>query len=195
MSGRRRCSLITADLTPSNYRAFDFDKDARFIAHINNIELPASDTAAALMRVKGRWYSKNVDPDFLVEWAAAAPSSKPAPQPFTSRSQPAAPSPSAPPPPSAAAPQQPSGASRWQGGGGGGGGGSGIGDAAVQSRLFLLHMAVSGRGTRACGLWVVARMRMVAAYSHDTKCRSRAHLCIRVRVTACMHACAPPIAC
>jgi hypothetical protein len=42
------------------FKAFSFDKDSRWEAYLQNIELPGTNADAALLRVKAKWYKKNV---------------------------------------------------------------------------------------------------------------------------------------
>jgi hypothetical protein len=41
-------------------RAFDFDSNEEWRAHLRNVELPASATDVALLKVKAKWYKKVV---------------------------------------------------------------------------------------------------------------------------------------
>ncbi|GLC36815.1 hypothetical protein PLESTB_000780100 [Pleodorina starrii] len=46
------------------FNKYDFDNDEKYKAYLKTIELPSGDNEQARMRVKGRYYKKNVDPEF-----------------------------------------------------------------------------------------------------------------------------------
>eukprot|EP00775_Hariotina_reticulata_P011721 gene11721-11865_t len=52
------------------FKSFDFDSSEEWRAHLRNVELPASATDVALVKVKAKWYKKVVDQDFDPTWAA-----------------------------------------------------------------------------------------------------------------------------
>ncbi|GAX77857.1 hypothetical protein CEUSTIGMA_g5299.t1 [Chlamydomonas eustigma] len=80
------------------FRSYNFDEDSKWQSYVRTIELPGVDAVAALQRVKAKWYKREVDQEFEIEWVANAPV-KPASQPFTSRAVPPQQQQSAPPPP------------------------------------------------------------------------------------------------
>ncbi|KAF6258106.1 hypothetical protein COO60DRAFT_1701483 [Scenedesmus sp. NREL 46B-D3] len=61
----------------SAFKAFDFEGSKEWKAHLRNVELPPGNPEAALLKVKAKWYRKNVDPDFSLSWlASSVPSSQ-----------------------------------------------------------------------------------------------------------------------
>lgn len=135
------------------HRAFSWDSNEAWSSYLRNVELPGADAATALQRLKARWYKRNIDPDFEVDWVMAPP--KPAAQPQPS------PSPAGTSRPAAAAAatgatagggssgSAPRAFSGWGWGAGSAGGGptSTRGPAALQRNyLLLLQLAVSGGG-------------------------------------------------
>jgi hypothetical protein len=60
------------------HREFDYAGDPRWAAYMRSVELPAAaDTEAVLTKLKAKWYKKNVDNDFDVDWVSAAAASTP----------------------------------------------------------------------------------------------------------------------
>lgn len=76
------------------FRKFNFDSDEGWKAYLRNVELPAGDHEAALLKVKAKWYKRNVDADFdtssVVPPARTAPGASPGrpadPQPASNTS-------------------------------------------------------------------------------------------------------------
>ncbi|WIA08223.1 hypothetical protein OEZ85_007671 [Tetradesmus obliquus] len=61
----------------SAFKAFEFDGNEEWKAHLRNVELPAGNPEAALLKVKSKWYKKTVDPDFDPAWlTGSTPSSQ-----------------------------------------------------------------------------------------------------------------------
>lgn len=113
------------------FRAFDWDGDERWKAYVRNIELPGTDAAAAMLKVKAKWYKREIDSTFEVDWVTSQ--SKPAP-----RSEPS-PQPSAAPRSTANQPSARPATGGW-GSGSRPGGSSTAGMSSIQSKIIPLHL-------------------------------------------------------
>jgi hypothetical protein len=47
-----------------SFNRFNFDNDENWKNYLRTIELPSGNTPDAMLRVKARWFKKNIDPDF-----------------------------------------------------------------------------------------------------------------------------------
>jgi hypothetical protein len=54
---------------PHPRREYDFDGDAEWRAHLSRVEIPAAAPAAALLKVKAKWWKREKDPGFDVDAA------------------------------------------------------------------------------------------------------------------------------
>mmetsp|Transcript_5504 Transcript_5504/g.12192 ORF Transcript_5504/g.12192 Transcript_5504/m.12192 type:complete len:345 (+) Transcript_5504:99-1133(+) len=124
----------------AKFGEFDWGGDGKWNAYLKNIELPGADQITALLKLKAKWYKRNVDPDFEVEWLSgqkAAPSSS-GPTPSSATPPPPAPSQTS----NANTAQQPAGGSWWSRFTAGTGGNSAAAQALQERTLFMLHIAM-----------------------------------------------------
>ncbi|EFJ48406.1 hypothetical protein VOLCADRAFT_91054 [Volvox carteri f. nagariensis] len=62
------------------FKQYDFHNDENWKAYIRSVELPARDAEEAMLRVKARWYKKNIDPNFDLNQVSSGAKAQPQPQ-------------------------------------------------------------------------------------------------------------------
>jgi hypothetical protein len=75
---------MSKDESLPKFRAFEFDGNEEWSRYLKNVEIVGPDRDNQLLKLKARWYKKNMDPSFDLQWvaSAAAPTQRaPAPQP------------------------------------------------------------------------------------------------------------------
>ncbi|GMH34009.1 hypothetical protein BSKO_01843 [Bryopsis sp. KO-2023] len=63
------------------FRNFDFDGNEQWQQHFKNFDISGAQYAEKLMRIKAKWYKRDIDPDFDISLATGtpAPAAKPSP--------------------------------------------------------------------------------------------------------------------